>query len=50
MDPSETTIKRGLKIIKIFKKTSNKIRKKNKIKQDFKTIAKKTVIGLQIPS
>jgi hypothetical protein len=50
MDPIETRIKTGLKIIKIFRKTSNRIRKKNKIKQDFKTIAKKTVIGLQMPS
>jgi hypothetical protein len=46
----ETKIKRGLKIIKTFKKTSNKIRIKNNIKQDFKTIENKAVIGVHIPS
>jgi hypothetical protein len=50
IEPTETIIKRGLKIIKIFKKTSNKIRIKNKSKETFITIAKKAVIGVQIPS
>jgi hypothetical protein len=46
----ETIIKRVLKSIKIFKKTSNNIRIKNKIKHTFITMAKKAVIGLQTPS
>jgi DNA-binding winged helix-turn-helix (wHTH) protein len=50
IDPIETIIKRGLKLIKTLKKISNNNRKKNRIKQAFKTMAKKAVIGLQIPS
>lgn len=50
IEPMETATKIGLKIIKTFKKTSNKSLIKNKSKQAFITIAKKAVIGLQIPS
>jgi hypothetical protein len=50
MEPIETITKTGLKTIKTFKKTSNNSLIKNKIKQAFMTIAKKAVIGLQIPS